>query len=370
MRDLVLGLTLAEGVGWKTIDYLLKEGMDSSCFNLSPRQWQNAFPRLKGEQAQALSAALTKDGLREYKRYLDQKEIGYMSVFDEEYPLLLKEMHQPPWLLFFRGEQGLLNRPALAVVGTRKASAYGRSVTETMIPALSKAGLSIVSGMASGIDTLAHEGALQAKGATVAVLGSGIDVIYPPKNRRLYERLVQSGLVLSEYPPQRKPHPGYFPQRNRIIAGLSYGVLVVEAAQRSGSLITAQLALEHGREVFAVPGSIFHEQSLGTNQLIQQAGAKLVITAQDILEELAPLIPKLRLPGKGDQYENSGGLSEKEKRLLELMKGEKVHINELHYQTGWSLAEITGLLIKLEMKRKIVPLPGSFYRRLTPPVDG
>lgn len=364
MRDLLLGLTLTEGVGWKSIHYLLHEGLDESGFNMSPSQWQRHFPRLSSKQAQALSQILTKDALREYKRYLDLNHIGFITIWDEEYPFLLKEMNQPPWLLFWRGNLPLLSRPALAVVGTRKASSYGKSVLENLIPALVKGGLAIASGMAMGIDAFAHEAALQAKGATVAVLGSGIDVIYPPQNRRLYERLVQDGLVLSEYPPQRQPHPGFFPQRNRIIAGLSYGVLVVEAAERSGSLITAQLALEHGREVFAVPGSIFHHQSLGTNRLIQQGGAKLVITAQDILEELIPLVPQLKKPKEDQTEDKVGELSEKEKRLLELMKGEKVHINELHYQTGWPLSELTGLLVKLEMKKKVAPLPGSYYRRL------
>lgn len=365
MRELLLGLAVCDGVGWKTISFLLTNGLDESGFDLTPAQWQREFGKLSQKQVQALSETLKRDKMRDYQAYLRQKRIKYLTYFDSMYPPLLKEVFQPPWVLFLRGDRSLLNHPSLAVVGTRKASSYGKMAIKTLIPNLVEKGLSIVSGMALGIDTLAHEAALESDGGTVAILGSGIDVIYPRQNRGLYERLLRKGLVVSEYPPETPPHPGFFPQRNRIIAGLSYGVLVVEAAHKSGSLITAQIALESGREVFAVPGSIFSDHSVGTNRLIQQQGSKLVLSAEDIWEELAPQIPPFQLARK-DQTggKHSPPLEHKEKIILELMESEKVHINELHRLSGWPLAQISQILIKLEMKKYIEALPGSYYQRL------
>jgi DNA processing protein len=358
-------VAFSPGVGWKTIYYLLNEGLDKEGFDMTPGQWRIHFPQLSEKQALALSETLQQDKLRSFKQELERKQISYVTMVDSHYPPMLKEVNQPPWVLFLRGDHSLLNWPSLAVVGTRNPSSYGKMVTKTLVPKLVKRGLAIVSGMALGIDTLAHEAALEAQGSTVAVLGGGIDVIYPRQNRRLYERLIHEGLVVSEYPPQTSPHPGFFPQRNRIIAGLSYGVVVVEAAHKSGSLITAHLALENGREVFAVPGSVFNEKSVGTNRLIQQQGGKLVISEQDIWEELAPLLPNL--PDQRQPTLEQNDTDQKENYILELMKGEKVHINELHLQSGWPLSELSRILIKLEMKNKIVALPGSFYQRLKIP---
>ncbi|EGL82535.1 DNA protecting protein DprA [Caldalkalibacillus thermarum TA2.A1] len=365
MRDVLLGLAITPGVGWKTIYYLLQGGLDQTGFNLSAAQWKKYFKRLTDHQARALSQTLNTDKITDYKKQLEDKHVGFFTITDDNYPAQLKEIAQPPWLLFVRGNVELLNTPCLAVVGSRKTTAYGQAVTKQIVPKLTEYGLSIVSGMALGIDALAHQAALEAGGGTIAVLGAGIDIIYPQQNRHLYHRLLHQGLLISEYPLQTAPHPGFFPQRNRIIAGISFGVLVVEAAQKSGSLITAQYALENGREVFAVPGSIFNPQSAGTNHLIQQNGAKLVSSYQDILEELQHFLPRDEPPS----LSKTAGLNElemaddKEKMLLALLNEERMHINELHHKSGLSFSEIQRILLKLEMKKLVIALPGSFYQR-------
>lgn len=213
-----------------------------------------------------------------------QKKIALCIPEDPEYPALLKQIFQPPSVLFYRGRmQPTVHR--LAVVGSRRLSAYGRSVAEALALELAKRGVTVVSGAARGIDSAAHRGALQT-GRTAAVLGCGVDIVYPPENRKLLDAIAEQGVVLSEYVPGTRPSPAFFPARNRIISGVSSGTIVVEAAERSGSLITAEMALSEGRDVFAVPGSIYSATSQGCNRLIQQ-GAKLVTQAQDVLDEYA-----------------------------------------------------------------------------------
>lgn len=217
-----------------------------------------------------------------YQEFQRQPLIHFLS---DEYPENLKEVYNPPAVLFYQGNLSLLTTPGIAVVGSREASAYGLAVTQRLVPELVKAGLTIVSGLARGIDTSAHQQALQANGKTIAVIGAGLDYVYPRENYHLHHYLGHHQLLLSEYPLGTSPLPYHFPARNRIIAGLSLGTLIIEAKKRSGSLITAQLALESGREVFAVPGNILASHSLGTNELIQM-GAKSINQASDILIEL------------------------------------------------------------------------------------
>ena len=210
----------------------------------------------------------------------------------------MKEIAQPPWVLYIKGMSPSFPTACLAVVGTRQPTNYGRRVARKMAAEIASRGWVVVSGMAAGIDSEAHRGALEADGKTVAVLGTGVDVVYPRHLRSLYAELVEKGAVCSEMPPGTAPHPGLFPRRNRIISGLSVGTLVVEAAERSGALITADFSMEQGREVFAVPGPVTSEKSAGTNRLIQQ-GAKCVTGVQDILEEFPSLVPTFR-PGRID----------------------------------------------------------------------
>ncbi|MCM2674750.1 DNA-processing protein DprA [Alkalicoccobacillus plakortidis] len=214
-----------------------------------------------------------------------QKSIHVLTYFDVDYPALLKQTYDPPWVLYIRGDASLLQETkTLAVVGTRLPTQLGKRSIETLLPPIIKQGYVIVSGLAKGIDRLSHIEAIKHNGKTMAVIGSGFDYMYPKENKALYEHLVSKHVVLTEYPPFIPPQKWHFPARNRIISGLSKGILVVEAAEKSGSLISADQALEQGRDVFAVPGPIFSPVSQGTNHLIQQ-GAKLVRDANDITEE-------------------------------------------------------------------------------------
>ena len=362
MRTVFLGLTLAAQVGWKTIQKLILSGLDEHCFQLSPTQWKTDFPFLTGTQAEQLSDWLQRDRLKEYERQLKKEGMLYFTVVDDAYPPLLKEIDAPPWLLFAKGKLSLLNRPALAVVGSRKTSPYGRMTTRNLVSALAARGWCIVSGLAVGVDGLAHETALRAEGATIAVLGSGINVVYPRGHRHYYQQISEKGLLLSEYAPNTPAHPGFFPQRNRIIAGLAYGTLVIEAAKKSGSLITAHHALEYGREVFAVPGSIYDAQSVGTNLLIQQQGAKLITNVDDILAELTHVSFPQRATRSQVSPTDEMHLDDEERKILQLLKQKKMHINELRSQTALEFNRLSKILLTLEMKQYIQSLPGSYYQ--------
>jgi len=268
---------------------------------------------------------------------LDREGIKLVTVFDQTYPKLLKEIYNPPALLYLKGEFTSQDESGLAIVGTRKSSLYGRQITPLLAADLTQAGLTIISGLAKGIDTLAHQSALAVNGRTIAVLGSGLDrrSIYPFVNRRLAEEISQQGAVISEFPLGAKPLAQHFPQRNRIIAGLSLGVLVIEAPQKSGALITARDALEQNREVFAIPGPISAENSSGPNNLIKM-GAKLVSQANDVLEELnLALLTEKDQPDKKIRSDNP-----EEELILKLLSEEPIHIDKiikLNYQQPLSI---------------------------------
>lgn len=228
------------------------------------------------------------DQIHQYK----SNDIQVISIFDKEYPESLKQIYQPPWAIFAKGNLSLLERgPKLAVVGSRQGSQYGKSAIRFIFPRLIEKGVVIVSGLAKGIDTFAHESAIHLNGSTIAVIAGGLYHIYPKKNTDLALEMMKTQLVLSEYPPDTKPEKWHFPARNRIISGLSFGTLLIEANIKSGSLITANYAVNEGREVFALPGSIFNPLSSGTNHIIQQ-GAKLITSAEGILEDMQHLISK------------------------------------------------------------------------------
>lgn len=223
--------------------------------------------------------------LRKYEDYIQNHNIKIINIIDDNYPAALKETYNPPITLFAKGDVSILNQKSIAIVGCRDASIYGIDAGYKMAYGLSKENIVIVSGLARGIDTAGHCGALEAEGKTIAVLGCGVDICYPFENFDLYKRIVQKGLIVSEFIVGTKPSPEHFPMRNRIVSGLSNGVLVVEAKKKSGSLITADLALEQGREVYVIPGNINSKRSEGTNELLKQ-GAKLVTCVQDIIEDL------------------------------------------------------------------------------------
>lgn len=273
-------------VSWNTVYRLLKKDPALSSLNhLQAHDFQqnSSFPPLNsfGNTSEA-----SFDYIQEQIHQYYANGIQVISFFDQDYPPLLKEIYQPPWALYAMGDISLLRKePKLAVVGSRQATQYGNKAIRMLFPPLIDRGVVIVSGLAKGIDTLAHECALNLNGKTIAVIAGGLYHIYPKENKGLALEMMKNHLVLSEYPPDTKPERWHFPIRNRIISGLSSGTLIIEAKQKSGSLITANYAVNEGRDVFALPGSIFNPYSNGTNDLIQQ-GAKLVMSAGDILDEL------------------------------------------------------------------------------------
>jgi DNA processing protein len=282
---------------------------------------------------------------------------------DAHYPEPLREIHQPPPLLYVRGNLLPEDQQALAIIGTRKATHHGRQTTYELSKRIAKQGVTIVSGLALGIDTSAHLGALDAGGRTIAVFGNGIDRAYPQENRDLARRIVQQGAVISEFPIGTPPQGKNFPRRNRLISGLSMGVLVTEAPMRSGSLITATYALEQGREVFAVPANIYNQASAGTNRLLQE-GAKLVMNEQDILDELQIQHKKKQTIATAQQIIPDNPA---ERVIFDLLTTDPIHIDDLVRLSGLSIADVGGILTFLELKglaETVAPMQYSRVRKL------
>lgn len=299
-----------------------------------------------------------------------KNDIKIITLFDSNYPKLLRQIYDPPVALYYRGDFKQ-SEFSIAIVGTRKTTNYGALTAKRLSFELALRGVQIVSGLARGIDSIAHEGCLDAAGKTVAVLGCGPEYIYPPENSRLYENILKSGgLILSEYPPGTPPLQHNFPARNRIISGLSSGVLIVEAAKRSGSLITAGCALEQGREVFAVPGNIDCAYSRGTNQLIRD-GAKIVLEVEDILEEFGfqEDIENVNNKSTKADREMTGkselrayrGLGTEEIHVAKIIKNGIHSIDEIIERSNIPAKDINNILFMLEMKGVIVQLPGKHF---------
>ena len=292
-----------------------------------------------------------------------QHQVTVLTLRDAHYPSLLKEIFDPPVVLFASGDLSCLALPSISMVGSRKATAYGLNTAEKIACDLAERGLLVTSGLARGIDTASHRGALRGKGQTVAVLGSGLDSIYPRENGPLARQIRASGCILSEFPLGTRPLARHFPMRNRIISGISLATCLVEANQSSGSLITSRLALDQGREVLAVPGNITSKTSYGPNLWIKQ-GAKLVQDWQDIVEELPPFIQeRLQVP-TGPQP--SARLTEKERKVLESLSAEQaIPIDQLLESTRLTSSELLCTLSELELKDRIRQLPGkAFLKRL------
>jgi DNA processing protein len=291
------------------------------------------------------------------------KELGgtILTFKEEGYPKRLKDIYDPPPLLYVRGALKKEDELAVAIVGSRKTSPYGRWITEKISQELVRHGVTIVSGMARGIDSAAHKGAISQGGRTIAVLGCGVDVIYPSENRNLFHQIINQGAILSEFPMGSRPEGGHFPRRNRIISGLSIGVVVVQASAESGSLITASYALEQGREVFAVPGNVGSEGSRGTNRLIKE-GAKLVEMSEDILEEILPqwkrgreIIQEVEPPWKD--------LNKEEMTLYQLLGETPIHIDVIIRESRFDPGRASSLLLDLELKGLISQWPGKCFSK-------
>jgi DNA processing protein len=374
-----LALRLVSGLGARGALRLLEQfGLPQAVFRASRRELEDAG--LSGAVAQSISSGCAFEEAVEQQRKMREAGADLIPLRDPRYPPLLREIYDPPIVLFARGQVELLQAPMLAVVGTRRPTPYGTAVAERLAADLAAAGLVVVSGMARGIDTASHRGALGAGGETVAVFGCGADVIYPAENRGLAAQIAREGLIVSEFPMGTPGQPQNFPVRNRIISGMSLGVLVVEGAQYSGSAITARLAMEQGRDVFAVPGNITSKMSWGPNLLIKQ-GAKLVQEAGDVLvelpaaerrrlaERLQSRLPTAEIPAAdGTSAARQASLpleppGELARAVLGLCRVDvATHLDELLDKLErYSSSEVIAALFELEMAGLIRQLPGKNF---------
>lgn len=375
-----LALNFVPGLGTRNAIRLLQIfGHPERIFHASLSELRAAVPRVPLALAEAIHSGLPFDQAADERRKADGLGVDVIPYQDPRYPARLKQIADPPILLYARGKTELLASHSVSVVGTRRPTTYGRSVAEKITRDLVRAGVTHVSGMARGIDTASHRGALEGGGRTVAVLGTGVDVPYPKENRGLYADIVRDGLVVSEFPLGTTPFPQNFPIRNRIIAGVGYATLVIEGAQYSGSLITARLALEQGRDVLAVPGNITSPNSWGPNLLIRD-GAKLIQEAADVIEEL-PLEAREALAYERNRRAPgpvAEGASERsalpdwasptgKKVLRALRLDEAMHVDEIiRAAEGESPAEVLAALGELELFGVIRQLPGKNFV-LAPP---
>lgn len=355
-----LRLLESPGIGWVTARELLaRHGSPEAIFALSAAaQDEGLAPKQRG--ALAKPPAHLAEQLDKTWAWLQASPTHDIMVLgDADYPDALLQTADPPALLYLQGERSLLASRSLAVVGSRNPTPQGRDNASAFSKALAEAGLTIVSGLALGVDGAAHQGALAGGGSTIAVVGTGLDLIYPTRHAALAAEIAKTGLIVSEYPLGMPPLSPNFPRRNRIIAGLSEGCLVVEAALKSGSLITARLASEAGREVFAIPGSIHSPLSRGCHELIRQ-GAKLVESAADVLEELAPL-------GTSTVAANTSApaadLGAEQAQLLDMMGYDPVSLDELQSRCGWPTADLSAALFELEMAGVLRRLAGQLFQR-------
>ena len=292
----------------------------------------------------------------------EKNQVQIVTFKDEGYPKNLLTIYDPPPFLFVGGDIKEEDRDAVAMVGCRSASSYGRRITEKISRELVRRGITIVSGMARGIDSIGHSAALKEKGRTLAVFGSGLDVPYPPENKKLAGQIKSSGAVISEFFLGTKPEAPNFPRRNRLISGLSLGVVIVEAGNRSGALLTAQCALEQNREVFAIPGNLDSKNSQGTNKLIKE-GAKLVTAVEDILEELRISTQAEGSASPAQTQRDLSGLSQAERNMFELISDEPYHIDKIALQASVGVPEALSTLLSLELKGLVKQLSGKVFVR-------
>jgi len=359
-REAILALSLIPSVGPNQVLRLI-EHMGSARAALAASLEQLRLVPGIGAAAETIRSFPWQKALQEELRLLDRMGFSLLVWRDPEYPESLRSIPSPPPVLYLKGTFTERDRITIAIVGSRTTTSYGRAVAERLAFDLAARNLTIVSGMARGIDSAAHRGALASGGRTLAVLGSGLGRIYPPENRALAEKIATSGAVLSEFPILAPPRPENFPRRNRIISGLALGVVVVEAGLQSGALITAGHALEQGREVFAIPGSIASKNSQGCHRLIKE-GAKLVESWEDVWEELEPQLPpppSLKEPSPEEEPQGEEG------RLYQLLEAGPLHIDELLVRSELPPSQLASILLTLAMKGFVEELPGKrFVRKL------
>lgn len=362
-RTVLFALHEMPGIGWKTIHKLITRlhALDQLP-GLQPEQLVDLD--IAHSKASLILSLMTDTFAAEKMEAYRIRGIEIISRLDAQYPEWLGQIAQPPWILYVKGNASLLNRPCIAMVGTRTPTAYGKKVAFQLAQELAHSGMTVVSGLARGIDSEVHRGALTRTdaGSTIGILGCALDTIYPPENKGLYAQIAEKGALVSEFPLGTPVHPGLFPQRNRIIAGLSLGTIVIEAANKSGSLITADQALEASRDVFAVPGPITSPKSAGTLSLIKQ-GAKTVTCAQDVLEEY-----ETRINLNQSTYTNSEKIEElvltgDESEMLQHMSWEPTTIDQLLALSGFAFGQMHTVLLSLTMKDNKKPGDALIYRQ-------
>jgi len=352
-----VALSLAPGVGSILFKRLTKKfGSPEGVFKASSKE----LARVEGvgpKVVESLRKFHWKQRVEKELRGAEKIGARIITWEEEEYPFILKQIYDPPPLLYVLGCLSRQDQLAVAVVGSRHPTTYGQAAAERIAMGLVRGGVTVVSGLARGVDSYAHRGALTAGGRTIGVLGCGIDIIYPPENRELFDLVAMQGAILSEFPLGTPPDSDHFPIRNRVISGLCLGVAVVEATLRSGSLITARFALEQGRDVYAVPGNVDSARSAGTNRLIKE-GAKLVTRAEDILEEILPLQGPLTLEAPAPPK-----LCEEEAKVFSVLNHEARHIDEVIARCAFPSAKVSAILLALELAGHVKQLPGKRFAK-------
>ena len=353
-RGYFLGFSNFPGVGPIKFEKLLKH------FGSSEAAWKSnlkEFGEVVGKSLITRFEAFRKEfDIEKYEERLVKQKINYVCLFEKSYPLRLRSIKNPPIILYSKGNFNISSeQKILAIVGTRKITSYGRNVTEMFASKLAEQGLIIVSGLAIGVDEVAHSACLDSKGITVAVMGNGVDICFPRENQKIYDRIIsEGGLVISEYPPGQEPSVGSFPARNRIVAGMSDGILVTEGASESGSLITANFGLEFGRMVFAVPGPITSSLSAAPLRLIEK-GAKLVVGPEDIIKELG--IKPSELPKNKKIYSD---LTHEEKKIIGLVENESLSFDEIVRRLKLDSSKVGTILSMMEIKGIIKNSGGNY----------
>jgi DNA processing protein len=364
-----LALTMTQGIAARLSAKLLDEfGSPDEVFRAPLRQLEGC--NLPAAVAQAVhNKAAFKRAEKELAAIRGIENLRLVSRTDPEYPPTLLEIYDPPALLYVRGNAEVLTQVSIGVVGTRKPTLYGTQMAERLGRELAARGLVVVSGLARGVDAISHQGAMAVGGRAIGVLGTGVNVCYPKENKKLYEKVLERGAIISEFPLGTHPAPENFPIRNRIVAGMPVGVVVVEGAQYSGSLITARLAMEFGREVFAVPGNVTQPVSFAPNQLIRQ-GAKLVTNGEDVIEDLPTPIRAALVRAEAPEAEQrnllaAACLNTSEKKIYELLTTDQpVHIDDIMERSGLNSSDVLATLFDLEMKGIVRQLPGKQFAKV------
>ncbi|ACT49431.1 DNA-processing protein DprA [Methylovorus glucosotrophus] len=357
-----IALSLVPGLGGQRICQLLKVfGSPEQIFAAPHDALRQVVPE---PVAEAITAGPDLAATDFAANWLMQENNHLLTLADSRYPPALLEIADPPPLLYAKGQLPAFDLPGMAIVGSRNATPQGEKNAADFAQALCEQGYCVISGLALGIDGAAHQGALRAKGITIAVVGTGLDIVYPSKHRALAHQIVEQGLIISEFALGTPSRPQNFPRRNRLISGLSQGCLVVEANAKSGSLITARLAAEQGREVFAIPGSIHSPVSKGCHELIKQ-GAKLVDCIQDIVQEMAPLHSQQQQASQEDAFEGHDPEETPHTQLLACMGYDPISIDALQQSSGLTSDSLSAMLLVLELENKVVALPGGRYQRMS-----